>query len=53
MKYGCKFRIARINIIAYADDIMLLAHNIQSLNIPHKTYKDLINKSKLLKNEEK
>ena len=53
MEYSCKFGLDRINLITYADDMVLLGHLKQSLNTLYKTFKDLINKSKLLINEEK
>ena len=53
IEHGCKFGLLRINIISYADDMVIVAHNINSLNIIYKKFKELIESSKLLINEEK
>ena len=50
---GCKFGISRVNIIAYADDVVLLANNQDDINEIYRIFKQLIGNIKLKINENK
>ena len=53
LKEGCMLGLNRINIIAYADDVVLISHNLESLNVIYKEFEHLINQNKLKINESK
>ena len=50
---GCKLGISRINIIVYADDIVLLADSKHNLEILYDTFNDLVRNLKLKVNYQK
>ena len=50
---GCMFGLSRVNVIAYADDVVLISNNLHSLDIIYRDFEHLISHSKLKINESK
>ena len=53
MDIGCKFGFLRVSIIAYADDIVLLANNKDNLGLIYEEFKTKIELRKLIINKNK
>ena len=50
---GCKFGVLRLNILAYADDIVLLADTQHNLDVLYEAFKSKIEEKKLIINKKK
>ena len=53
LQVGCRLGLARINIILYADDVVLLTNSLEDSNLIYKKFKCLVEKIKLKINETK
>ena len=51
LQVGCRLSLTRINIILYADDVVLLANSLEDENLIHKKLKFLVGKIKMKINE--
>ena len=53
LQVGCKLGLSRMNVLAYADDMVLLANNIDDINLLYTRLQQLTNKLNLKINENK
>ena len=53
LQVGCRLGLARINIILYADDVVLLTNSLEDSNLIYKKFKFLVEKIKLKINKTK